>query len=100
MLNLLIGDVEKAFDELLKKNIKPNVIFVDPPRKGLDNKTIDNLCNIKAERLIYISCNPATLARDLQRLEEAYDITEITPIDNFCYSAHIECVAVLYLKNR
>lgn len=94
----IVGDVEKAFDELLKKNIKPNVIFVDPPRKGLDNKTVQNLLDIKAERLIYVSCNPATLARDLQKLEEIYNIKEITPIDNFCYSAHVECVAVLNLK--
>ncbi len=93
----ILGDVEKAFDELIKKNIKPNVIFVDPPRKGLDNKTVENLLDIKAERVIYVSCNPATLARDLQKLEKIYDIKEITPIDNFCYSAHVECVAVLNL---
>jgi len=93
----ILGDVEKAFDELIKKNIKPNVIFVDPPRKGLDNKTVENLLDIKAERVIYVSCNPATLARDLQKLEKIYNIKEITPIDNFCYSAHVECVAVLNL---
>ena len=97
--NFIVGDVEEAFDELLMKDIKPNVIFVDPPRKGLDNKTVDNLCNIKADRLIYISCNPATLARDLQKLEDVYEIKEITPIDNFCYSAHVECVAVLNIKD-
>lgn len=93
----ILGDVEKAFEELIKKNIKPNVIFVDPPRKGLDNKTVENLLDIKAERVIYVSCNPATLARDLQKLEAIYNIKEITPIDNFCYSAHVECVAVLNL---
>lgn len=97
-IEFINGDVEFAFDKLLKKNIKPNVTIVDPPRKGLDEKTIENLCNLGLERLIYISCNPATLVRDLKKLEFVYNIQEITPIDNFCYSSHVECVAVLKLK--
>lgn len=94
----IVGDVEKAFNDFLNKGIKPNVVFVDPPRKGLDNKTIENLCKIKPQRLIYVSCNPATLMRDLQKLEEVYDIVSITPVDNFCYTSHIECITVLHLK--
>ena len=97
-IEFIEGDVEVAFDKLLKDNIKPNVIFVDPPRKGLDNQTIKNLCNLKLEKLIYVSCNPATLMRDLQKLEDVYDIKSITPVDNFCYTSHVECVAVLQLK--
>ncbi len=95
----IVGDVEKAFNNLLNKGIKPNVVFVDPPRKGLDNKTIENLCQIKPQRLIYVSCNPSTLMRDLQKLEEVYDIVSITPVDNFCYTSHIECCSVLSLKD-
>ena len=98
-IEFIEGDVEVAFDKLLKDNIKPNVIFVDPPRKGLDNQTIKNLCNLKLEKLIYVSCNPATLMRDLQKLEDVYDIKSITPVDNFCYTSHVECCSVLYLKN-
>ncbi len=94
----IVGDVEKAFNDFLNKGIKPDVIFVDPPRKGLDNKTVENLCKTKSQRLIYISCNPATLMRDLQKLEEVYDIVSITPVDNFCYTSHVECVTVLQLK--
>lgn len=93
-----VGDVETAFSNLLQKGIRPNAVFVDPPRKGLDNKTIENLCSLKLEKLIYISCNPATLMRDLQKLEDVYDIKFIVPIDNFCYTTHVECVAVLQLK--
>lgn len=98
-IEFIEGDVEVVFDKLLKDNIKPNVIFVDPPRKGLDNQTIKNLCNLKLEKLIYVSCNPATLMRDLQKLEDVYDIKSITPVDNFCYTSHVECCSVLYLKN-
>ncbi len=95
----LTGDVEQAFEKLLERNIKPSVIFVDPPRKGLDEKTIANLCKLKLDRLIYISCNPATLMRDLQKLETIYNIESITPFDNFCYSSHVESCSVLSLKD-
>ena len=97
-VEFIVGDTKDAFDNLIKKKIKPNVVFVDPPRKGLDDKTIENLCSLKLERLVYISCNPATLTRDLQILENTYNIESITPVDNFCYTSHIECIALLRLK--
>ena len=97
-VEFIVGDNEKAFDKLLKNNVKPNVVFVDPPRKGLDTTTIENLCNLKLERLIYISCNPATLMRDLQKLEKIYNVNSITPVDNFCYTSHVECITSLHLK--
>lgn len=97
-IEFITGDVEKAFDKLLKDNIKPNVVIVDPPRKGLDEKTIENLINLQLERMVYVSCNPATLMRDLHKLEKTYDVMEITPVDNFCYSSHVECIAVLCLR--
>ncbi len=97
-VEFIVGDTEKAFDKLLKNNVKPNVVFVDPPRKGLDATTIENLCNLKLERLIYISCNPATLMRDLQKLEKIYNVNSITPVDNFCYTSHVECITSLHLK--
>ena len=76
----------------------PNVVFVDPPRKGLDEVTIQNIRKLKPERLIYISCNPATLMRDLKQLEEEYDIRELQPVDMFPFTSHVECVAMLQLK--
>ncbi len=92
------GDTEEAFDKLIKNNKKPTVVIVDPPRKGLDDKTVQNLCDLKLDRVVYVSCNPATLARDLSKLEKVYSVKSITPVDNFCYSAHIECVATLKIK--
>ena len=96
----LAGDVEKVLTELLKeRNIKPDIIVVDPPRKGLDKVTIKNILNVRPRKLVYISCNPATLVRDLKELEEEYDIGGIKPVDMFPYTKHVECCSVLYLKN-
>ena len=93
------GDVEEVLPKIIEKeNIKPNVVFVDPPRKGLDNKTIEVLKELKPEKLVYISCNPATLARDLALLDESYEIKEVQPVDMFPFSKHVECVSVLQLK--
>ena len=97
-IEFIQGDVEVAFNKMIDSGVKPSVAIVDPPRKGLDSKTVQNLCNLKLDRLVYVSCNPATLMRDLQVLEDAYKIDSITPVDNFCYSSHIECVAVLEIK--
>lgn len=81
------GDVEEILPQILEKeNIKPNTIFIDPPRKGLDNNTIQLLNRLEAEMIIYISCNPATLARDLKLLSEKYEIKEIQPVDMFPYT--------------
>ena len=73
-------------------------MFVDPPRKGLDNKTIEVLKRLCAKKIIYISCNPATLARDLKLLEEKYEIGEVQPVDMFPYTSHVESCALLCLK--
>ncbi len=93
------GDVEKVLGNLIyDRKISPNVVFVDPPRRGLDLNTVDNLLKMEPKKIVYISCNPATLVRDLGKLEEKYEIKEITPVDLFPYTSHVECVAVLGLK--
>lgn len=93
------GDVEIVLDELINiKHIIPDVIMIDPPRKGLDNKSIENIMKIRPNRFVYISCNPATLVRDLAKFENMYDVQEIQPVDMFPWTAHVECVAVLQLK--
>ena len=98
-LEFITGDVEEVLPKLIKKeSIKPDVIFIDPPRKGCDNKTIDTLLEILPKKIVYISCNPATLARDLKLLEEKYKIEEITPVDMFPFTSHTENIAVLKLK--
>lgn len=98
-IDFIVGDVEYAFDELInKKKIIPTAVIVDPPRKGLDNKTIENIIKINLKKLVYISCNPATMVRDLSKLEEIYEIKMIKPVDMFPYSSSVECVSELELK--
>lgn len=97
--DFMVGDVEVAFDELLnKKNIIPTAIIVDPPRKGLDDKTIQNILKIKPEKLVYISCNPATMVRDLTKMEDVYAITKIQPVDMFPFTKHVEVCCGLSRK--
>lgn len=97
----LAGDTEKLLTDLIEnRKIKPDVIVVDPPRKGLDNKTVENILKIKPNRVVYVSCNPATLMRDLSKLESEYKIKEIQPVDMFPFTSHVECVAVLQLKQN
>ena len=98
-IEFIVGDVEKAFKVLIhEKKIMPNAVIVDPPRRGLDNTTINVIKELNLKKLVYISCNPATMVRDLKMLEEKYDVKEIQPVDMFPYTSHVECVAVLELK--
>ena len=98
--DFISGDVEIILDNLInKKNIIPDIVIVDPPRKGLDNKSIENILNIKPKRIIYISCNPSTLIRDLVKLEDFYNIKSIKPVDMFPFTSHVECCSVLSLKD-
>ena len=81
------GDVEKVLPKIIERdNIKPNVVFVDPPRKGLDKKTIGLLQELEPSKIIYISCNPATLARDISLLEEKYELKTVQPVDMFPFT--------------
>ena len=98
-IEFICGDVEKALTELLEnKKVQPNVILVDPPRRGLDNTTVQNILKVQPQKVVYISCNPATMVRDLKLLEEKYNICKIQPVDMFPYTSHVECVTVLYAK--
>ena len=95
----IAGDVEKVLDNLIKeRKIFPDIVMVDPPRRGLDNVSIQNILNIRPKKMVYISCNPATLVRDLKFFEEDYDIKSIKPVDMFPFTSHVECVAVLQIK--
>ena len=99
-VEFIAGDVEETFKQLIEeKNVKPTAIIVDPPRRGLDNTTINKILDLEVKRVVYVSCNPATMVRDLKMLEEKYEVKEIPPVDMFPFTSHVECVAVLELKN-
>ena len=72
------------------------VVVVDPPRKGCDEKLLNAILNFSPERIVYVSCDPATLARDLKILcKEAYELKRVVPVDQFCHSCHVECVVLM-----
>ena len=80
-------------------NIKYDVIIVDPPRKGLSKEVINKINNLKVKKLIYVSCNPNTLKRDIELLKN-YKLEEITPVNMFLHTKHVECVCMLNLLNN
>lgn len=98
-IEFICGDVEVAFDELInKEKIVPSAIIVDPPRKGLDNKTVENIAKIQPAKLVYISCNPATMVRDLAKLEDIYNIKTIQPVDMFPWTNGVESITILEIE--
>lgn len=99
-IEFFAGDVEKIFDDLLKKSDKIDVIIVDPPRRGLDNKTIENIKKVMPRKIVYVSCNPATLVRDINLLEDKYEVIKIQPVDMFPFTHHVECVVAMKLKEN
>lgn len=100
-IEFMAGDVEKVLTNLIeKKQVYPDVVMVDPPRKGLDNTTINNILAVEPKKVVYISCNPATMVRDMKLLEEKYEVNEIQPVDMFPFTSHVECVTVLQLKQN
>ncbi|MGL4989583.1 MAG: 23S rRNA (uracil(1939)-C(5))-methyltransferase RlmD [Sarcina sp.] len=91
-----VGQSEVVIPELINKGIKADVVVVDPPRKGCDIKLLDAITSIDAKRIVYVSCDPSTLARDLAIMaEKGYKTQEVQPVDMFPHTPHIECVAKL-----
>lgn len=90
--DFILADATKDMDPYLKNK---DVVILDPPRKGVGRKLIDSLKENRIEKIVYISCNPATLARDLELLKDDYEIGEIYPVDMFPFTIHTECVTVL-----
>ena len=96
-----VGDVEKILPDFVNsKKVVPDVIFIDPPRKGCDKVAIDTILNIESPKVVYVSCNPATLGRDLKLLDEKYSVERVAICDMFPYTYHVESVVSLVLKNK
>lgn len=91
-----VGKAEDLLHIWAKKGFKPDVVVVDPPRTGLDYKLMDSLLKIQPKKIVYVSCNPSTLAKDLDYLSESYWPEKIQPLDMFPQTSHVECVTVLY----
>ncbi|MBP7073587.1 MAG: 23S rRNA (uracil(1939)-C(5))-methyltransferase RlmD, partial [Clostridia bacterium] len=89
-VEFLVGESEIVIPELYRKGIKADVIVVDPPRKGCDEKLLEVITEMSPEKVVYVSCNPATLARDLKYLSErGYEVREVQPVDMFPQTSHV-----------
>ncbi len=94
------GDATAAAAKLRLEGVAPDVIVVDPPRKGLTPELIDTIVQMSPDRVVYVSCDPATMARDLKLFtEQNYSVKEITPVDMFPRTSHVESVVLLGWKN-
>lgn len=95
----IVGDAVDIMPRMFKQGMKPDVIVVDPPRAGCEQKVLETFVNMEPQRIVYVSCNPASLARDLAILDElGYKTLEIQPVDMFAQTFHVESVAVIERK--
>ncbi|MFC1896468.1 23S rRNA (uracil(1939)-C(5))-methyltransferase RlmD, partial [Thermodesulfobacteriota bacterium] len=88
----LVGDIRRTLDDVM---FRPDVVIIDPPRAGMHPKVVRKVVEMAARRVVYVSCNPATLARDLSFMTEAYRLVEVQPVDMFPHTYHVESVALL-----
>lgn len=95
-VEFIVGKSEEEIVKLSKEGIKADVVMLDPPRKGLDEKVIEIVDKMNINRVVYVSCNPSTMARDIKLfIDRGYKLVECTPVDNFCHSMHVECVSLI-----
>jgi len=95
------GDMKDILtDEFIAEHGRPDVIITDPPRAGMHPDVVKTILNARPERIVYVSCNPATQARDLQMMDEQYRIVEVQPVDMFPHTPHVENVVLLTLREK
>lgn len=95
----VLGDMKDTFNEaFLNKHGQPDCVITDPPRSGMHPDVVKQLSSLNVDRLVYVSCNPSTMARDLKILKEVYDVEAVQPVDMFPQTYHIEAVAKLTRK--
>ena len=85
-------------DAFIAEHGRPEVMIIDPPRAGMHEDVVKVILNAEPQRLVYVSCNPATQARDIAMLDEKYRVMEIQPVDMFPHTHHVENVALLEKK--
>jgi len=94
--DFITGRSEDVMRDLKSRGIKPDVIVVDPPRKGCDIEVLQSMIDMAPERIVYVSCNPGTLARDCRILAaKGYRVQEVQPVDMFPWTYHVECVVLM-----
>jgi 23S rRNA (uracil1939-C5)-methyltransferase len=98
-VDFVLGDMKDTFnDAFMNKVGRPDCIITDPPRSGMHPDVVEQLCTVDTDRIVYVSCNPSTMARDLEKLKEFYTVESVKPVDMFPQTYHIEAVAKLTRK--
>jgi 23S rRNA (uracil1939-C5)-methyltransferase len=96
-----VGAAEKVMSWWKAQGLKPDVVVVDPPRKGCDEELLQAIIEMKPKKVVYVSCNPSTLARDLRILEDGgFKTVEVQPVDMFPQTSHVECVSQIVLREN
>jgi tRNA (uracil-5-)-methyltransferase len=93
------GKAETLLPKWVNEGWMPDVIVVDPPRTGCDSALLQTILRVQPKTVVYVSCNPSSLARDIDVLRERYHVDYIQPVDMFPHTAHVECVSRIVLKN-
>lgn len=95
-VEFIVGQAEKEMPRLYREGLRPEVIVVDPPRAGCDEQLLAAMVKMQPERIVYVSCNPTTLARDLAYLNQnGFAVQEVQPVDMFPHTGHVECVVLI-----
>lgn len=95
-----VGKAETLLPKWAKEGWKPDCLIVDPPRTGLDDKLLKTILQNKPKKVVYVSCNPSTLAKDIQVLSQSYKVEYIQPVDMFPQTSHVECCSLLVRKDK
>ena len=97
----IAGDATREMPRLVRDGIRPDVVILDPARAGATHDVLQAIATAAPRRIVYVSCNPATLARDLAQLTaDGYTVCTVQPVDMFPHTAHIECVALMVRKDK
>lgn len=95
-VEFIVGKAEDVFPRLTNEGVKGNKVVVDPPRKGCEKEVLEAIVKLNPERVVYVSCNPTTMARDVKYLlDNGYEAKEVQPVDMFAHTGHVECIALI-----
>jgi 23S rRNA (uracil1939-C5)-methyltransferase len=98
-VDFIAGEAEKIIPQLYKEGVHADVVVVDPPRKGCDQALLNTIADMQPLKVVYVSCNPSTLARDVKFLcENGYEVKNVQPVDMFGWTGHVECCALIERK--
>ena len=99
-VEFFVGDMKNVLnDDFIKKHGEPDIIITDPPRDGMHKDVVQQILNVSPKRIVYVSCNSATQARDLELMKDIYDVVKVQPVDMFPQTHHVENVVLLEKKN-